>query len=118
MNRGAALESAAERWLAARGLEPIARNLRYRVGELDLVMREAATVVLVEVRFRRDDAFGGAVASLDPAKQRRLRAAAAVFLQRHPEYRGMPLRFDLLAGSGDPAAPRWRWIRNAIEDAP
>ncbi len=113
---GAALERDAERFLAGRGLSVLARNVRYRCGELDLVMLEGAALVFVEVRFRSHHAFGGAIASLDARKRSRLRAAAAQFLQTHPEHAGRPVRFDLLAGCGDRRFPRWEWVRNAIED--
>ncbi|MCW8344211.1 YraN family protein, partial [Stenotrophomonas sp. SG1] len=48
--RGSAVEAAAEQHLQLAGLRPRARNVRYRGGELDLVMDDAGTVVFVEVR--------------------------------------------------------------------
>jgi putative endonuclease len=114
---GSPLERDAESFLARQGLLSLARNVRYRCGELDLVMLEGATLVFVEVRFRAHPGFGGALASLDSRKQARLRAAAALFLQGHPEHARRELRFDLLAGSGDPRRPHWDWIQNVIEDA-
>lgn len=115
---GDGFERDAERFLADRGLVTLARNVRYRCGELDLVMLEEPTLVFIEVRFRAHEGFGGALASLDARKQARLRAAAAIYLQAHPEHARRPIRFDLLAGGGDRRRPRWDWIRNAIEDAP
>lgn len=113
----ALLEQDAERFLAQKGLLTLARNVRYRFGELDLVMLEGETLVFVEVRFRADASFGGAIASLDRQKQRRLRAAATLFVQQHPQHAARPMRFDLLAGSGDRRCPHWDWIKNAVEDA-
>jgi Holliday junction resolvase-like predicted endonuclease len=50
--RGAEAETWAQRHLEGRGLKLLARNWRYAGGELDLVMREGATLVVVEVRQR------------------------------------------------------------------
>lgn len=68
-------EQAAERHLVSHGCTIIARNARYREGELDLVARERDVLVFVEVRMRSGSAYGGAAASLDRFKQRRLASA-------------------------------------------
>ncbi len=111
--RGEEAEEQAARFLAARGLRVVARNYRTRQGEVDLVAQDGATLVFVEVRARRDARFGGAAASVDGRKQRRIVAAARHFLARlgaEP-----PCRFDVLAIEGSPGEPSW--IRGAF-DAP
>ncbi len=62
--RGSAVEAAAEQHLRQAGLWPRARNVRYRGGELDLVMDDAGTVVFVEVRYRARQDFGGGAARM------------------------------------------------------
>jgi putative endonuclease len=105
-------EQLARRFLEQQGLRHVAHNVRSRLGEVDLVMRDAHTLIFVEVRFRRSERFGGAVASVDRRKQERLIAAAAYYLQRHPI--DLPCRFDVVAiGAGD----RVQWIQNAFEGA-
>jgi putative endonuclease len=59
---GAQAETLAARFLEARGLKLVERNWRSRFGELDLVLREGDTIVMVEVRMRRSKVFGGAAA--------------------------------------------------------
>lgn len=112
--RGADLEAAAERWLSARGLRGVARNFRCKAGEIDLVMLDARQLVFVEVRFRRDDRFGGAAASVTAAKQRRLVAAAHGFIDAHPRWRHSACRFDVLAGRAEGGAVAWQWLRDAF----
>lgn len=109
--RGREAEELAARFLAERGLAIVARNYRTRFGEVDLVAREGATLVFVEVRARSWAAFGGAAGSVDWRKQRRIVAAARHFLSRlrtEP-----PCRFDVLALEAGGDSPRW--IRGAFD---
>lgn len=112
--RGDAIESAALAQLQAHGLRLLARNVQSRGGELDLVMLDAGTLVFVEVRFRASAAFGGGLASVDVRKRRKLVHAAQVFLARNPQHADAPCRFDVVDASGDPAAPRLHWVRDAF----
>lgn len=111
---GRAAETAALNHLRQAGLQEVARNVACRGGELDLVMRDGAVLVFVEVRYRRNRRFGGAAASIDAGKRRRLTAAAQAFLQRHPELARMPCRFDVIEASGAIDAPDLHWIRAAF----
>lgn len=110
--RGAAVEAAAERLLCDAGLRVLARNARYRGGELDRVMDDAGTVVFVEVRYRAGAAFGGGATSVDARKQARLVLAAQLFLQAHADLAEWPCRFDVVEASGEP--PRLNWLRDAF----
>lgn len=117
--RGQAVEAAARELLRRAGLTDLAANALYRVGELDLVMRDATrpgtpTVVFVEVRYRQSQLFGGGAASVDAGKRRRLMHAALRFLQEHPALADAPCRFDVIDAQGDPATPRLTWIRDAF----
>ena len=112
--RGDAVETAALAFLETQGLRLLARNASARGGELDLVMQDDATLVFVEVRYRSSNAFGGGVASVDAGKQRRLVRAAQAYLLRHPRHADAPCRFDVIAASGDPAAPAFDWLRDAF----
>lgn len=110
--RGASAERVAEQWLAQRGLQTVARNYRSKRGELDLVMCDGDCVVFVEVRLRSRSDFGGASASVDGAKQRRLIATAQHFLLCHPAWCDAPCRFDVIAGDG---RGNWQWLRDAFQ---
>lgn len=112
--RGAAVEAAAHDFLVRHGLSPIASNATYRVGELDLVMREGEVLVFVEVRHRSASRFGGGAESVTRAKRRRLVQAANAFLGAHPRLAGLPCRFDVVEAEGDAQAPRLNWLRDAF----
>lgn len=104
--RGAAAEQRALELLQQQGLKLLARNWRCRGGELDLVMRDGAELVFVEVRARSRADFGGALASVDVHKRARLIHAARSFLASHTEHAEAAARFDVIAFEAD-AAPRW-----------
>ena len=115
--RGALVELAARDHLLAAGLQPLAANVNFRCGELDLVMRDrdrlGDVIVFVEVRYRADDGHGGGADSVDGWKRRKLLQAAQLFLLRE-RCNEAPCRFDVVEASGDPATPTLRWIRDAF----
>ena len=104
-------EAQARRLLERAGLRFRAANVRYRFGELDLLMDDGESLVFVEVRYRESSGFGGAAASVTRGKQRRLIRAAQAWLAQHPALAQRPCRFDVVAlgGGGD------EWIRDAFQ---
>lgn len=109
-------ETLALRHLERQGLRLLARN--YRIGsgpgrpaaEIDLILRDReGVIVFVEVRRRRSGLHGGAAASIDPAKRRRLvRAAEHYLLKISPLPR---CRFDVVAIDG----AHIEWLRGAFD---
>jgi len=113
--RGRDAETVAARHLQGAGLTLLMRNYSCRVGELDLIMSDGATLVFVEVRYRRAGAYGGALESIDERKRLRLLRAAQHFLQ-HAGHRGdRPCRFDVVAISGALLDPAIEWIPDAFQ---
>ena len=112
--RGERVEAFARVFLERQGLVSVAANANFRSGELDLVMRDGDTLVFVEVRYRRSAAFGGAAASVDAGKRRRLVLAAEQFLLAHREHAKRACRFDVIAAHGDHDAPQFDWLRDAF----
>ncbi len=112
--RGDAAEQLACEYLVARGLRVLARNFRCAGGELDLVLADAAGLVVVEVRCRADGAAVDGLASLGPAKCRRIIHATEFFLLAHPPLAGVPLRFDVVTVTGAPPAADIGWFRAAF----
>jgi putative endonuclease len=101
-------EAAAGAMLERNGLRILARQVSYRVGELDLVAQDGSTLVFVEVRSRTR--CGLAAASVDRAKRRRLRLAAQQYLQQQFGDRWPPCRFDVVIAE----ANRFEWLRAAF----
>ena len=87
-------EAAAARYYLDRGCRLLAHNYRTRMGELDLVLMEGNTVVIVEVKSRSKTSRGPAAEAVGPAKQRRIILAAQRFLQQSG-LSEQPVRFDV-----------------------
>jgi len=105
------------------GLRLLACNAGCRMGEIDLVMRDGAVLVLVEVRARASGRFGGAGASITAAKQRRLIRAASLLMPalrqsmdqdlratRQRPSAPPPVRFDVVTFEGQTI----HWIQHAF----
>ncbi|MEM6051549.1 YraN family protein [Erwinia sp. P7711] len=108
---GAGYEQQARRLLENAGLTFVAANVRYRAGELDLIMRDRMTWVFVEVRYRRNALFGGAAASVTRSKQQKLIHAAALWLRsRNRSLETTDCRFDVVAITGTQVD----WLPNAF----
>jgi putative endonuclease len=109
-------ERAAARYLRRQGYRILARQHSDRLGEIDLVARDADTIVFVEVKTRKTAAAGEPVEAVTPHKQKQLTRLALAWLKR----RGLleqRARFDVIsilwpAGARDPEIIHYR---NAFE---
>lgn len=112
ISQGAQAEQLASQYLQQQGLELVAQNYRSRFGEIDLIMHDGATIVFVEVRLRRNGRFGGAAASIDARKQKRIISTAQHFLAGLA--RVPPCRFDAVL-LGDAQGGNVQWLKNAFD---
>ncbi len=116
LGRGRWAEALAERHLLGMGMQLLARNYRFRGGEIDLIMEHAGMTVFVEVRYRRNAAYGSAAESVDRRKQHRLINTAGHFLQSRAGGRGHHgCRFDVIAITGSGQAVAIEWIPDAFQ---
>lgn len=108
MDAGKEAENHAASFLQSQGLRLVTRNYRCRMGEIDLIMEHGGILVFVEVRLRRSTSFGGASASINGHKQRKLIHAAQHYLQQQAKQ--PPCRFDALLLDG----LKIEWIKDAF----
>ena len=101
-------------YLKQQGLVFEDRNINYRCGEIDLLMRDKEQLVFIEVRFRHSNQFGGSVASVDKAKQGKLIKAAQLYLQQNYKSQQPSCRFDVIAFQGSEDTFETQWIKNAF----
>lgn len=111
-NKGQAAEDWACEYLIHQGLEFIERNFHSRHGEIDLIMEHQGTLVFIEVRYRKNLDFGGALESITPKKQNRIRKTALYYMQtRQREFNA---RLDVFAMNGEGENYQFEWIQNAF----
>jgi putative endonuclease len=109
---GRAGEKAAADFLRRRGYEVVGAGFRARRGELDLICRRGAELVVVEVKTRTDDSFGTPAEAVGPRKRRALMAAAAEY-RVLAEWRGA-IRYAVV---GLTAGKDGKFDAELIEDA-
>ena len=99
---GAWGEERAAEYLEAHGYTVIGRNVRPdRRDELDIVARIGETLVFVEVKTRRREAFGRPMRAVDRGKRHALNRAAAAYL-RKAGFPKLYYRFDVIEVLGQP----------------
>jgi putative endonuclease len=97
VNRG---ERVAARHYRLRGYRILGANLRAGANEVDLVARRGRRLVFVEVKERARNTYGGGIGAVDREKRRRVRRAAASWLQAHPDAASLEVRFEVAAVTG------------------
>ena len=116
MNKGQYYETMAARHLEAAGLHILQRNFRCKVGEIDLICREADNLVFVEVRYRRHRGYASPLQSVTTAKQRKLIRTAMAYLQRRGWSGKYACRFDVIAIAPEKSTgeDEIHWLRHAF----
>ncbi|GAA5128915.1 hypothetical protein GCM10023339_57430 [Alloalcanivorax gelatiniphagus] len=97
-------ETIAARHLARHGMQVLDRNWRCDAGEIDLVLRDGAVLVVCEVKTRTSTAYGDPLEAIDRRKVDRLRRLAVRWLRAHdchPE----DLRIDMVGVLAPPGGP-------------
>lgn len=109
-SQGVKSERQALHYLQAQGLSLICQNYYCRFGEIDLIMQDHDTLVFIEVRYRKNNDFGGGLASITKRKQDKIIKTAKHYLAQldNEPY----CRFDAIAIEQKPNAPLW--IKNAF----
>lgn len=99
-DKGLSGEQLAENYLSDQGMLCIARRYRGQDGEIDLIMRDTETIVMVEVKYRPNGRAGAGLLAVTPSKQRRMLHAAQSFLLER-EWMDVPVRFDVVEITSD-----------------
>lgn len=113
-DRGQWAEDLAHTYLCEQGLQSIERNYRCKRGEIDLIMLERDILVFVEVRYRKNQRYGGSLESIDYHKQQRILATATYYLYTHRWAQQHICRFDVVLIGGATDNPSVRWIVDAF----
>ena len=107
-------EDAAAKHMKKRGYQVLARNLKLKMGEIDLLCldgtKECVVVVEVKARVRKSDATPVPESNITGAKKQKLRTLANA-IRKRDDCRGMRIRIDVIAveftqGQRQPSALR------------
>lgn len=109
---GVKYEQQALAFLQQQGLLLVCQNFYCRFGEIDLIMSDQDTLVFIEVRYRKNQDYGGATASVTYQKQQKLIKTAKHYLS---QLNSEPYcRFDVVAISEKTSTPQW--IQDAFQE--
>lgn len=89
-------EDLAVSWLEKHGIRVVERNFRCKGGEVDIVARDGSTTVFIEVKTRKNLAYGVPQLAVTPFKQRQISKAALTWLLKNRRH-DHPARFDVIA---------------------
>lgn len=118
LKQGQDAEIACCKHLKSEGLKLVEKNFNCRSGEIDIIMLDKTTLVFVEVRFRKNNVFGGGLESVTYAKQQKLRHTAELYLQKNNQYKNA--RFDVVSMSKNTQTNdnkqeyKFEWITDAF----
>jgi len=77
-----------------RGYRILARNVRLPAGEIDLVLKRGATIVIAEVKTRQSRVAGEGHEAVNRKKRERMIRLGDQYAARHPDAQ---LRYDILS---------------------
>ena len=98
---GFCYERKAAEYLISCGCKIIKKNYRCRAGEIDLIVRDGAYLVFVEVKYRSTAFSGYGSEAVDVRKQNRIRKAAVWYMKEYHVPMDQPCRFDVISFLGD-----------------
>ena len=111
-SKGVKYEQQALAYLKKQGLLLVCQNFYCRFGEIDLIMSDQETLVFIEVRYRKNQDYGGAEASITRQKQHKIIKTAKHYLSQldNEPY----CRFDVIAINEKTIDPQW--IQDAFQE--
>ena len=111
--KGREAENIACEHLKKNGLQLVETNFYSRHGEIDLIMQHNNTLVFIEVRYRKNADYGGALASITPGKQSKVRKTALYYMQK--KGRDFNARIDVVAISNTCSDNKLKASENAVQ---
>ncbi len=96
------------------GYEIIERNFRNRLGEIDIIAKDGATVCFIEVKTRYSLTHGKPFESVNATKKRKLIQLALSFLKYRFKTTSIKSRFDVISIIQDDTNISIKHIRNAF----
>tara|TARA_B110000879_G_C10917040_1_gene410586 strand:- start:333 stop:692 length:360 start_codon:yes stop_codon:yes gene_type:complete len=109
--KGNHYETMAKDYLINAGCQIICTNYESLCGELDLIIQDHQEIAFIEVKYRKNNLYGGAAQAVNKAKQRKIIKTAQHYLVKNKNYAKMPCRFDVLCIDGNLTV---EWLKHAF----
>jgi putative endonuclease len=104
-------ETKACEYLIGIGFKIIERNYRNRFCEIDIICANVEFICLVEVKYRKNNTYGGGFGAINYYKQKRLQRAFEYWLSENERYSDLQPRIDVISANSSGAIEH---IENAI----
>ncbi len=115
MLTGQLAENLSGEFLQQQGLCILEKNYRCKAGELDIIAKHHDSIVFVEVRFRKNIAFGNPLETVTLSKKKKLIKAALHYLQRNKNHAKKPCRFDVISVTIRQNQYQYEWVQHAFD---
>jgi putative endonuclease len=112
--QGGFYEKLACDYLVSKGCDILSVNFRSRCGEIDIIARDGKYTCFIEVKFRKDFSYGSPEAAVNISKQRQICKVSKFFLYSRKKSFDIPIRYDVIAISGEDMEYTFHWIKNAF----
>lgn len=115
LSKGHAYEQKAEQFLVSKGYKLRDKNYYTRRGEIDLIMTSGASLIFIEVRYRKNAYFGSAEETITKAKQAKIIFSAKHYISTHKLWH-MNIQFDVVTLTPDlrDNTLKLNWVKNAF----
>ena len=110
---GKAAEIIAKNYLLNKGHILVARNYRCFLGEIDIILLKDTTLVVCEVKYRKND-YESAVAAININKQRKIKKTLEYFLLNNSYFKIYEIRFDVIIITGNILNYEINWLKNTF----
>ena len=77
------------KYLLSKGHEIVAQNYKTYFYEIDIISKKEDRIYFTEVKYRKNDDFGGGLMAIDNKKQRQMRYGAEAFLKFRKEFNNL-----------------------------
>lgn len=94
---GLKAEDLAADYLVKNGYKIIERNFRNRFCEIDIIAANTEYICLVEVKYRKNNLYGGGIGAINSNKQKRLRNGFEFWLSKADQYGHLQPRIDIIS---------------------
>lgn len=113
-DKGHAYETLALDWLTEKGLTPVTQNYHCRYGEIDLIMLDQDVLCFIEVKYRKNNTYGGSAYSIPYSKQQKITRTALCYLSEIKKFQNSSYRFDAFFIQTSNQQESINWIKNAF----